>query len=71
MNNSVIYDSALLERIAALVIPWRQVLALVVQATIVNNRLIYNTLLERTHAQGNIFLKNIFNMQKLTLLNAN
>ena len=29
--------------IAALVIPWRQVLALVVQATIVNNRLIYIT----------------------------
>ena len=27
--------------LAALVIPWRQVLALVVQATIVNNRLIY------------------------------
>ena len=26
---------------AALVIPWRQVLALAVQATIVNNRLIY------------------------------
>ena len=26
--------------VAALVIPWRQVLALVVQATIVNNRLI-------------------------------
>ena len=28
--------------VAALVIPWRQVLALVVQATIVNNRLIYS-----------------------------
>ena len=27
--------------VAALVIPWRQVLALVVQATIVNNRFIY------------------------------
>ena len=27
--------------VAALVIPWRQVLAFVVQATIVNNRFIY------------------------------
>ena len=34
-------DELLVTIIAALVIPWRQVLALVVQATIVNNRLIY------------------------------